>query len=88
MIELMGAGYVVDYCVSRYKHKQEEKQYRVYITDALMVIANNTARAFGGSTVTMRYLDIIQPQEPDPRTGDDIAVDLIQRAGLTFKKEE
>lgn len=86
MIELMGSGYVVDYCVSRYKHKQEEKQYRVYIADALMVIANNTARMFGGSTVNMRYLDIIKPQ--DTRTGDDIAVDVMQRAGLTFAKEE
>ena len=84
MVELMGAGYVVDYCVSRFKHKQEEKQYRIYLTDALMVIANNTARAFGGSTVTMRYLDIIKPQ--DTRTGDDIAVDVMQRAGLTFKE--
>lgn len=84
MVDLLGTGYVVEYCVSRYKHKQEEKQYRVYITDALMVIANNTARAFGGSTVTMRYSDIIKPQ--DTRTGDDIAVDVMQRAGLTFKE--
>lgn len=84
MVDLLGTGYVVEYCVSRYNHKQEEKQYRIYLTDALMVIANNTARAFGGSTVTMRYSDIIKPQ--DTRTGDDIAVDVMQRAGLTFKE--
>lgn len=84
MVDLLGTGYVVEYCVSRYNYKQEEKQYRIYLTDALMVIANNTARAFGGSTVTMRYSDIIKPQ--DTRTGDDIAVDVMQRAGLTFKE--
>lgn len=84
MVDLLGTGYVVEYCVSRYNHKQEEKQYRIYLTDALMAIANNTARAFGGSTVTMRYSDIIKPQ--DTRTGDDIAVDVMQRAGLTFKE--
>ena len=75
---------MVDYCVSRYKHKQEEKQYRVYLTDALMAIANNTAKMFGGSTINMRYYDIIKPQ--DTRTGEEIAVSVIQKAGLTLKE--
>ena len=52
MIELMGAGYVVDYCISRYKHKQEEKIYRAYIADALMHICNNIANGIGGAILT------------------------------------
>lgn len=78
----MGAGYVVDYCISRYKHRQEEKIYRGYIADALMHICNNIANAYGGTTVETRYIDLGKPA--DTRTGDDIAVDVIQRAGLTL----
>ena len=82
MVELLGAGYVVDYCISRYKHKQEEKQFRVYITDALMTIANNVANFGGGNKIVTRYIDLDKPQ--DTRTGNEIAVDVMKRAGLTF----
>lgn len=82
MVELLGAGYVVDYCISRYKHKQEEKLYRAYVSDALMHITNNLSHAFGGNRITQRYTDLMKPQ--DTRTGDDIAVDVMQRAGLTL----
>ena len=73
---------MVDYCISRYKHKQEEKIYRAYIADALMLICNNFANRFGGNTIETRYIDLGKPA--DTRTGDDIAVDVIQRAGLTL----
>lgn len=82
MAELLGAGYVVDYCISRYKHKQEEKQYRVYITDALMTIANNIVNVAGGQKIVTRYYDLGKPQ--DTRTGNEIAIDVIKRAGLSF----
>ena len=86
MAELLGTGYVVDYCISRYKHKQEEKVYRAYITDTLMTICNNFANAWGGERLTVRYIDLGKPK--DTRTGDEIAIDIITRAGLTFGEEE
>ena len=86
MVELMGTGYVVEYCVSRYKHKQEEKRYRTYIADVLMHMCNNIAGAFGGNTITTRYVDLDKPV--DTRSGDEIAVDVIKRAGLSFAEEE
>ena len=73
---------MVDYCISRYKHKQEEKKYRGYIADTLMQICNNFANCFGGTTIGTRYVDLGKPA--DTRTGDEIAVDVIQRAGLTL----
>ena len=82
MVELLGAGYVVDYCIARFKQKQEEKQYRVYVTDALMTIANNVANFGGGNKIMTRYIDLGKPQ--DTRTGNEIAVDVMTRAGLTF----
>lgn len=78
----MGTGYVVEYCVSRFREKQEEKLYKAYITDALMTLNNNIARAFGGNTITVRYLDLGKPVEK--KNGDDVAVDVMQRAGLSF----
>lgn len=82
MVELLGAGYVVDYCISRYKHKQEQKQYHVYVTDVLMTIANNVCNIAGGEKIKTRYQDLGKPQ--DTRTGNEIAADVMKRAGLTF----
>lgn len=86
MVELMGAGYVAEYCITRFRHRQEEKQYRSYIADVLMTINNNLTSAFGGTAVTMRYIDLNKPV--DTRSGDDIAVDVMKAAGLTFAQEE
>ncbi len=86
LVELLGAGYVVDYCVSRYKHKQEEKQFRAYLTDVLMYMNNSIANRFGGMVISKRYIDLNKPE--DNRSGDEIAVDVMQRAGLTFANKE
>lgn len=73
---------MVDYCISRYKHKQEQKQYHVYVTDVLMTIANNVCNIAGGKKIKTRYQDLGKPQ--DTRTGNEIAADVMKRAGLTF----
>ena len=85
MVELMGAGYVVDYCVTRFIQREKEKQYRTYMADVLMTINNNLARAFGGNMVTVKYADLNKPVAT--RSGDDIAVDVMKAAGLTFVEE-
>ena len=62
------------------QQKMDERRYRAYITDALMAIAENTARFAGGRTMSGRWYDAYKPV--DTRTGDEIALDIIQRAGL------
>lgn len=54
----------------------------MYVTDALSVIAENTARYVGGSHMTMRWADAINPHAEEERTGAEIAADVIRRAGL------
>lgn len=81
----MGAGYVVDYCVTRFLEKEKEKQYKTYMADVLMTLNNNLARAFGGNLITVKYADLNKPA--DTRSGDDIAVDVMTAAGLTFVEE-
>ena len=82
MVNLLGAGYVADYCISRFRKRQKEELYKVYIADNLMILNNNIAHAFGGSIITTRDADSGKPVEK--KSGDDIAVDIMQRAGLSF----
>ena len=75
------------YCIARYKREQEEKAYRVYVTDALRLTVENTAKYAGGSYIKARYIDVIEPKKVDNRTGDEIVADIIKRAGLVVKSE-
>ena len=37
---------------------EKEQAYRVYVTDALKIIGENTAKYAGGSYMKVRYLDV------------------------------
>lgn len=58
--------------------------YRVYLTDTLKVLTENTAKFAGGSVINMRYYDMLNKQrtQKDERSGDEIAADIIRSAGL------
>lgn len=56
--------------------------YRVYVTDALKLLEENTARYFGGNHMTQRWIDSITPKKQDTRNGAEIAADVIKKAGL------
>lgn len=64
----------------------EETRYRAYLTDALMAIAQNTCNMAGGSTMSGRWYKDEKPK--DDRDGDEIAQDIINRLGLTYKPKE
>lgn len=56
----------------------EEKAYRVYVTDVLKAIAEST-----GCQVSMRYNEAISTSNDEEElNGDQIALDIIERAGL------
>lgn len=44
----------------------------MYMTDALRVIGENTAKYAGGSYLKARWADIINPPKEDTRTADEI----------------
>lgn len=60
----------------------KRQTYQIYISDALRIIGENTAKYAGGSYMNSRYADIISPKTKDERTGAEIAADVIKRAGL------
>ena len=69
--------------MSKANQQAKDTAYRVYVTDCLKLIAENT----GNISLKLRYYDIIQPKKMDTRTGDEIVADIIKRAGLVVKSE-
>lgn len=70
------------YAMARYKSQQRDLAYRIYVSDCLRIISENTAKICGGSYITAKLADIINPKPVDDRTGEEIAADIINRAGI------
>lgn len=74
-----------DFCISLFQKEQEDKAVKIYYAECLRVITENTAKTAkmgGGSYITAKLADIINPKPVDNRTGDEIAADIIKRAGI------
>lgn len=86
----MGRGYVIEHCISALKLNREEQSFKIYVTDALRAIADNTTHLLSvkgvvdyGITIQSRWIDLLkQPhntevKEPeDTRTADEIATEI------------
>jgi hypothetical protein len=61
------------------------------VTDALQIIAENTARIGGGSSMTKRWADVAGlngPAKPaDTRPPEEIIADVAEKAGLIITHE-
>ncbi len=55
--------------------------YRVYITDALKAVAENTAKYAGGGYIKNRYIEIINPPPEETRTGEEIIAQMKAKLG-------
>lgn len=61
--------------------EQKDKAYRVYVTDALKMMTENTAKYAGGGYIKARYIDIIDPPPEETRTGDEIIAQMKAKLG-------
>lgn len=77
---MYGKAYVIEHCVETYMRMMEERRYKAYLTDALMILTENTARYVGGKQLTKRWVVEFLPK--DNRTAEEIAADIIKNAGL------
>ena len=73
--------------MSKVSQQAKDTAYRVYVTDCLKLIAENTANISRGQYMKSRYYDINNQAKVDTRTGDEIVEDIIKRAGLVVKAE-
>ncbi len=64
------------YVMARYLDNQREVAYRIYITDALRIISENTAKYGGGGYIKARYADIIHPKPEDNRTHEEVVAHI------------
>lgn len=72
--------------MARFNESAKTEAYRIYVTDALRVVAENTAQYVGGNYIKARYADMIEPKKQDNRTCKEITADIVARCGLTIKK--
>ena len=70
------------YAIARYQSQRRDLAYRIYVTDCLRIISENSAKMCGGSYMKAKFTDIINPKPVDKRTGEEIAADIIKRAGI------
>lgn len=84
----MGARAILSALPVILKKQSLETTYRAYVTDALKIIAENTAKYAGGSHPKVRYIDLVDPKPKDTRSGAEIAADVIKKAGLTLVASE
>lgn len=72
--------------MARLNERARNDAYRIYVTDALRVVTENTARFASGNYIKARYADMIEPKKQDNRTCEEITADVVARCGLTIKK--
>lgn len=56
--------------------------YRIYVSEALRIVTENTAKSYGGSYLDEKFSEIISGKQIDNRSGDEIVSDIINRAGI------
>ena len=56
------------YVEAKLEQEKRDDTYRVFVTDALKAVAENTARLVGGTVMTHRYKEISAPVVDDTDT--------------------
>lgn len=80
------------YLILRRREDLQELGYRIYISDAVRIACENTARIGGGSTLSKRWADTLESQNKrvlahDTRSPQEIVADIAEKAGLTITHE-
>ena len=70
------------YAIARFNQHRRDLAYRFYVSECLRMIGENTAKVGGGSYMTAKFEEIIRPKPADNRTGEELAADIIKRAGI------
>lgn len=74
---------MIEHCISAFSKEQEEKAYRIYVTDALKTISENSAQGEHRSTMAKRWIDLVEPSEEkepkETRSANEIIDDFKKR---------
>lgn len=66
----------------------EELIYKRYMADGLKYVTESISQAFGGKYLYVSFFDLIDNNKKQTvtKTGEEIATDVIGRAGLVVEK--
>ena len=67
------------YAIARFNQHQRDLAYRIYVTDCLRMVTEKMSQ---GAYTVARFYDIINPKPVENRNGEEIAADIIKRAGI------
>ena len=81
----MGSGYVIEHCVSAFSDMCKKDAFRSYMADGIKCISESVANQYGGSYLQERYADIVTVSRVEEKTGDEIALEVIKKAGLKVR---
>ena len=70
------------YATARFNQHQRDLAYRIYVSECLRMINENAASGGGRSYMAVKFEDVINPKHVDNRTGEELAADIIKRAGI------
>lgn len=81
MLDLLGRQYLIDYVVLRWVKDQEEKLFKVYMTDGIKNINEPISNFFGGMIFKERYYDLMNRKEvKDPsETAEEIKSRIVSK---------
>ena len=65
MLDLCGSGYVMDYCMSAFRIKDEEKAWRNYVADGLFALVNHTM------SYKQRFSDLLAEAKEEAHAEDN-----------------
>ena len=62
----------------------KQELWQNYMADAARICTENTAKTAGSESayLSKRFTDVLHPPKEDKRSGDEIVMDVITRAGL------
>lgn len=68
---MFGWGYAINHCISSFRKEKEERTIAIYVGECLRIITENTAK-MGGSYMTAKLMDILDPKPTETRTSEEI----------------
>lgn len=81
---------MLDYARIQEDERGKEYTYRVYVSDALKILGENLARAFGGNALNVRLYDLLERNtEPEyNRSAEEIIADMRAKLAAMSEDEE
>jgi len=82
LLEILGKSYIIDHCYNYLKVQSEETALKVYMTDAIKAVVENTGRlSKEGVVMRKRFADIINdvPDEEENENNNKRAHSIKER---------